>query len=208
MSRGFFLFFNMKKLLKVAITGGIGSGKSTFADFLFAKGYPVIKADILAKKLYITNEQLKQKIIAEFGNEVYPNGTFDRIALYQKAFINDEKVERLNEIVHPVVIEEIKNLISLYEEEEIVFVEAALIFEAKMENLFDYVVLITAEEYVRILRTAEREKISGDEIKQRMKYQIPDEVKKEKADFTFYNNGTIAELEQKANLLLQLLLTQ
>ncbi|MCK9209317.1 MAG: dephospho-CoA kinase [Ignavibacteriaceae bacterium] len=198
----------MKKLLKVAITGGIGSGKSTFADFLSAKGYPVIKADILAKKLYVTNEQLKRKIIAEFGNEVYPNGIFDRVALYQKAFINDEKIKLLNEIVHPVVIDEIKKIISRYEEEEIVFVEAALIFEAKMENLFDYVVVITAEEYVRILRTAEREKIPDEEIKQRMKYQISDEAKKEKADFTFYNNGTIAELEQKANLLLQLILTQ
>ncbi len=198
----------MKKLLKVAITGGIGSGKSTFADFLSVKGYPVIKADILAKKLYVTNEQLKRRIIAEFGNEVYPNGIFDRVALYQKAFINDEKIKLLNEIVHPVVIDEIKKLISHYEEEEIVFVEAALIFEAKMENLFDYVVVITAEEYVRILRTAEREKIPDEEIKQRMKYQIPDEAKKEKADFTFYNNGTVAELEQKANLLLQLILTQ
>jgi len=198
----------MKKLLKVAITGGIGSGKTTFADFLFAKGYPVIKADILAKELYVTNEQLKQKIIAEFGKTVYPNGSFDRVALYQKAFISDEKVKRLNEIVHPVVINAIKKIISHYEEEEIVFVEAALIFEASMENLFDYVVLITAEEYVRILRTVEREKVSGDEIKQRMKYQIPEEVKKEKSDFTFYNNGTVAELEQKANLLLQLLLTQ
>ncbi|NCQ18300.1 MAG: dephospho-CoA kinase [Ignavibacteria bacterium CG22_combo_CG10-13_8_21_14_all_37_15] len=198
----------MKKLLKVAITGGIGSGKSTFADFLFAKGYPVIKADILAKKLYVTHEVLKQKLIAEFGNEVYPEGNFDRIALYQTAFINDEKVKRLNEIVHPVVIEEIKNIISYYEDEEIIFIEAALIYEAKMENLFDYVVLITADEKERIERTRQREKISGEEVKRRMKYQTPDEVKKEKADFTFYNNGTVAELEQKANLLLQLLLTR
>ena len=198
----------MEKLLKVAITGGIGSGKSTFANHMLAKGYPVIKADILAKELYVTNEELKQKVIAEFGDEVYPDGSFDRIALYQKAFRDEEKVKKLNALVHPVVIKEINTLMSFHQDDEIVFVEAALIFEANMEKLFDYVILITADEKIRIDRTMKRENISSYEVKQRMKFQIPDELKKEKADFTFYNNGTVAELEQKANLLLQLLLTQ
>lgn len=195
----------MEKLLKVAITGGIGSGKSTFADYMLAKDFTVIKADILAKELYVTNEELRQKIIAEFGAEVYPDGLFDRIALYKKAFTDDGKVKRLNELVHPVVIEEIITLMKLHQDEKIIFVEAALIFEANMEKLFDHVILITADEKVRIERTIKREKISSDEVKQRMKFQIPDELKKEKADFTFYNNGTLRELEQKANLLLQLL---
>jgi len=198
----------MKKLLKVAITGGIGAGKSTFADFFEVKGYRVIKADIIAKQLYSTNEQLKKQIIQEYGGEVYPSGKFDRIALYQKAFINQEKINRLNELVHPVVIEEIKKIFAESKNEEIVFVEAALIFEAKMEHLFDYTILICADEAIRIARTAAREKIKPADVKQRMKYQIPDEEKKEKADFTFYNNGTAAELEQKAELLLQLILTQ
>ncbi|MFA6979216.1 MAG: dephospho-CoA kinase [Ignavibacteriaceae bacterium] len=198
----------MEKLLKVAITGGIGSGKSTFADFMSTRSYTVIKADILAKELYVTNEELKQKIINEFGAEIYPDGLFDRIALYKKAFIDEGKVKRLNELVHPVVIKEINELMKLHQKEKIIFVEAALIFEANMENLFDYVVLISADEKIRIERTIQREKISGDEVKQRMKYQIPDELKKEKSDFTFYNNGSVAELEQKANLLLQLLSTQ
>lgn len=198
----------MKKLLKVAITGGIGSGKSSFADFMRAKGYPVIKADILAKELYVTNEELKQNIIAEFGDNVYPNGEFDRIALYQKAFADEEKVKKLNALVHPVVIKEINKLMSFYKSDQIVFVEAALIFESSMEKLFDYIILIIADEKIRIDRTVKRENISREEVKQRMKYQIPDELKKEKSDFTFYNNGTVAELEQKANLLLQLLLIQ
>lgn len=198
----------MEKLLKVAITGGIGSGKSTFSDFIEAKNYSVIKADILAKELYITNEELKQKVIREFGKEIYPDGLFDRIALFNKAFSDEDRVKRLNEIVHPVVIKEINYLMKIHQNEKIVFVEAALIFEAKMESLFDYIVLISAEEKTRIERTMQREKISSEEVKRRMKYQIPDELKKEKSDFTFYNNGTVAELEQKANLLLQLLLIQ
>ena len=165
----------------------------------------MIKADILAKELYVTNEELKQKIIAEFGAEIYPDGLFDRIALYKKAFTDEGKVKRLNELVHPVVIKEINELMKLHRKEKIIFVEAALIFEAKMENLFDYIVLISADEKIRFERTIQREKISSEEVKRRMKFQIPDEQKKEKADFTFYNNGTVAELEQKANLLLQLL---
>ncbi|MDP1995413.1 MAG: dephospho-CoA kinase, partial [Ignavibacteria bacterium] len=111
----------------------------------------------------------------------------------------------LNELVHPVVIKEINELMKLHRKEKIIFVEAALIFEAKMENLFDYIVLISADEKIRIERTIQREKISSEEVKRRMKFQIPDELKKEKSDFTFYNNGTLGELEQKANLLLQLL---
>lgn len=198
----------MQKLLKVAITGGIGSGKSTFADFIREKGYKVINADILAKELYVSNEALKQKIIAEFGIEIYPDGKFDRVALYKKAFAYDEKVKRLNEITHPVVIKEINNLIRLHKEDALIFVEAALIFEAEMESLFDHVVLITADENIRIKRTTAREKVSSQEIKKRMRYQLPEDEKKEKADFTFYNNGSKVELEQKSNLLLQLLLIQ
>ncbi len=198
----------MEKLLKVAITGGIGSGKSTFSGFIEAKNYTVIKADLLAKELYITNEELKQKVIREFGKEIYPGGLFDRIALFKKAFSDENRVKRLNEIVHPVVIKEINSLMKIHQNEKIVFIEAALIFEAKMESLFDYIVLISADEKTRIERTMQREKIPNEEVKQRMKYQIPDELKKGKSDFTFYNNGTVAELEQKANLLLQLLLIQ
>ena len=198
----------MEKLLKVAITGGIGSGKSTFARYLSEKGFRVINADILAKELYVTNEDLKQKVITEFGEEIYPNGKFDRIALYQKAFVDNDTIKKLNQLVHPVVINEIGKIIKLHQDEEIIFVEAALIFEAEMENLFDFIVLITADENVRIARVAEREKISIDEINRRIKYQLPEEVKKDKAEFTFYNNGSFEELEQKANLLLQLILTQ
>jgi len=198
----------MEKLLKIGITGGIGSGKSTFADLLAAKGYSVIKADFLAKELYVTNEQLKQKIIAEFGKDIYPKGIFDRVALYKKAFVTEEKIKRLNQLVHPIVIDEIKKLFLQNKKDEIIFVEAALIFEAEMETLFDHVVLITADENIRIARTAERDNVPASEIKQRMKYQILDEVKKDQADFTFFNNCTLQELEQKANLLLQLLSIQ
>jgi len=196
----------MQKLVKVAITGGIGSGKSTFACFIRSKGYQVINADMLAKELYDTNEALKQKIIEEFGTDVYPNGKFDRVELYKKAFADERNVQRLNEIVHPVVIEKISDLLNLHRDDTLIFVEAALVFEAGMENLFDYVVLITADEDLRTQRAAARENISGAEIKKRMHYQLADEKKKERADFTFYNNGSKDELEQKSNLLLQLLI--
>jgi len=198
----------MEKRLAVAITGGIGSGKSTFAQFLEAKGFPVIQADPLAQELYTTNSELKENLMKEFGSEVYPNGIFEKQALVKKAFVNKASIDKLNGIVHPVVIKEIRKKISWMKNSNIVFVEAALIFEAKMENIFQYIVLITANEETRIERAVKKGLGTPTEIRKRMQFQLPEEEKKAKADFTFFNDGTLQDLEAKAELLVNILLTQ
>ena len=95
--------------LKIGITGGIGSGKSTFCKFLESKNYVVINADSLAKELLATNENIKQKIVEAFGPGSYKNGMPDKKYLAEKVFSDSQNVFRINSIIHPVVIERIND---------------------------------------------------------------------------------------------------
>jgi dephospho-CoA kinase len=194
--------------IKVAITGGIGSGKSTFTNFLVSDGYTVIKADPLAKEILVKNPSVIKQIKKHFGNDIYKkNGSLDRELLAQRSFKSKASVKLLNSIVHPAVIKEVKSLFNKYKQQNIIFVEAALIYEAKMKSLFDYVVLITADEKIRIRRAVEKNNLTVESVKSRMQNQIPDEKKKLKADFVFENNGTKKELKAKSKMLVKLLLS-
>lgn len=191
-------------MIKVAITGNIGAGKTTFANLLIEKGFLVINADSLAKDLMNSNVQLKKSLVKNFGDDIYKNSILDSKLLSQRVFFSEEKTKLLNRIVHPVVIKEIENIFSKNQNQKFIFVEAALIFEAKMEKMFDYVIVIAADEELRIKRGMENLKISEDEIRVRMKAQITQEEKITKGDFAFQNNGTIEELKIKAELFLSL----
>lgn len=188
--------------LKVAVTGGIGTGKSTFCRFLEEMGFKVIHADPLAKEIMNNNPLVKSKLTKEFGNEVYSNGTLNTKLFADKIFSKSELVAKVNSIVHPLVIDEIKRLIDEHLiKQDIIFVEAALIYEANMENMFDYVVVIASDENIAIERGMKRDNSSQEEIKKRMLYQIPLQEKIEAADIVFMNNGTLEELKSKAKLL-------
>lgn len=191
-------------MIKVAITGNIGAGKTTFANLLIEKGFVVVNADKLAKDLMNSNVQLKKSLVKNFGDDIYKNSILDSKLLSQRVFFTEEKTKLLNRIVHPVVIKEIENIFSKNQNQKFIFVEAALIFEAKMEKMFDYVIVIAADEELRIKRGMENLKISEDEIRVRMKAQITQEEKITKGDFAFQNNGTIEELKIKAELFLSL----
>lgn len=192
--------------LKVAVTGSIGSGKSLFCKFLAGKGYRVINADDLAKELLANNEKIKSKIIKEFGKESYTNNGINRKFLAEKVFSFQVNVRKINSIIHPWVISEIKKIFdSLKGKEKIIFVEAALIYEAEMEGIFDYVVLITADENIRRERKANYDNMSEKEFGKRNSNQIPDSEKKKISEFIFENNSSQDELKKKAELLLTLL---
>lgn len=195
----------MKKL-RVAITGGIGSGKSVFCKFLTDKNYTVISADNLAKEILIKDSLVKKQICDAFGAEAYKDGELNKKFLANVVFSDYENLLVMNSIVHPVVIKETQKLMDNdLKKNNLVFVEAALIYEAEMEDLFDYVVLIKAENSVKIERIRERDKVSEDDVVKRQESQIPDEEKTDVADFVFENNGTLDELKSKADFLLNLL---
>lgn len=193
---------------KVAITGNIGSGKTVFSKILSEKGYTVINADELSKELLVTNNDIKSKIIKTFGSESYINNEINKKFIAEKAFSSSANVQKINSIIHPVVVSEVKKIFNeKVGKEKIIFVEAALIYEANMESMFDYVVLITANEEIRKERKIENGNMSANEFEKRDMNQIPDNEKKKRADFVFENNTSLIELKSKAELLINLLIS-
>lgn len=197
-----------KQKLKVAITGGIGSGKSLFSKFIEEAGYTVFKADDISKELLENDEKIKQKIIKTFGETAYVNGKPNNKYLAQNVFSSPVSVQKINSILHPVVLTVItKKMDEELKKKPVIFVEAALIYEAGMDEMFDYVVLISADENIRMGRKKTSINLSEDEFKKRSDNQIPDSEKRKRADFIFENNSTEADLKTKVNLLLMMLHT-
>ncbi len=196
---------NLKKI-KVAITGNIGSGKSTFTKFLSEKYYPVIYADEISKKLLSSDLGIRKKVIEEFGAKSYSEEGVNNKYLADKVFSDSKLLKKINTILHPAVRTQIESLSKdFFKTNNIIFVEAALIYESKIEKMFDLVVLIITDEELRLKRTIQMNKLSKQDFFNRNKSQIDDTSKIKKADFVFINNGSIDELKAKANLLTKLL---
>jgi len=194
------------KKIKVAITGNIGSGKSTFTKFLFEAGYPVILADDISKEILAGDPEVRIEVINEFGAQSFLENKINKKYIADNIFSDPKKLKKINSILHPRVRKRIEFLSQEYfNESDIVFVEAALIFESKIENMYDYVVLITADKELRMTRSTATKKISKEDFIKRDQNQMNVESKKKKADFIFTNDGTVLELKQKAILLINLL---
>ena len=195
-----------RKKIKLAVTGSIGSGKSLFCEFLKQNGIPVINVDEASKELLESDKSIIEKIKITFGKESFVNGKPDKIFLAEKVFSNPENVKKINSIIHPKVIQKVNILADeILKDNNIAAAEAALIYEAKMEDYFDYVVLITAPEEVRMKRKMSSEKYSAEQFSKRNENQIPDEEKAQAADFVFDNNGSKDDLKNKASLLASIL---
>jgi len=199
--------FRMKKgKLKIAITGGIGSGKSAFSNFISAKNYTVINVDNVSKEILASDEEVRLKVKKEFGEESFKNGEINKKFLAEKIFSNPKNVIKINSIIHPKVIKKVNILIAeKLKNSDIVFAEAALIYEAEMEKYFDYVVLISAEDKLRLKRKIQFNDFTEEQFLKRDENQIPDSEKRKQADFIFENNGSLDNLKLKADLLLKIL---
>lgn len=195
----------MRKL-KVAVTGNIGSGKSSFCKFLEQYKFIVIKADDISKKLLTSDPHVKKEIIKYFGPEAYLGDKVNTQYLSDRVFSNTSELNKINSILHPLVIKKTEYLMGeALRSSNIVFVEAALIYEANMEKLFDYVVLISSQKEIRFKRKQKSDNFSSEEFEKREINQIKEDEKQKQADFIFTNNGTIPELETKAKVLINVL---
>ena len=160
------------KKIRVGITGGIGSGKSVFSGALKEKGFPVILADEIAKDILANDSGIREIIIKEFGAESYINNQLNRKYLADKIFPDPANVDIINSIIHPPTIEKIKSIMkSELLKQNIVFVEAALIFESELEDLFDYIVLITSDDELKKKRKI-GQGMSESDFLMRLQHQI------------------------------------
>ncbi len=195
----------------IAITGGIGSGKTTVSAIIRDSGYIVLDTDAMAKDLMGSNDELKESLQREFGEEIYEKGSLNREFLASIVFgsekDSEEKLDKLNQIVHPFVIEEMYNRCEeLAEEgEDLIFIESALIYEAGLEDGFDYVVVVDASEELCLERVMKRSSMSSEQIKNRIDSQFSVEHKKSQADFVIDNSGSLEKLRSSVEFVLSVL---
>jgi len=185
-------------MLRVALTGGIGTGKSTASKILNELGAFIFDADKEAKNILKNNETIQSELIAEFGTDIMSGDEkIDNNKLARIAFQDQDHQLRLNSIIHPYVFQEIdKNFDDVLEKSAYDFfvVDAALIYESGADTHMDYVIVITAFLKVRMERALQRETLTRDEILKRIDLQWPEEEKIALADFVIHNDGTEEEL--------------
>ncbi|RXK57597.1 dephospho-CoA kinase [Lacibacter luteus] len=175
-------------MLKIGLTGGIGSGKTTVAKVLEVLGVPVYYADDAAKQLMNTNEALKQQLISNFGKETYfENGELNRKHLAAIVFNSKEKLALLNSFVHPATIADAQEWFSKQTAPYVVK-EAALLFESGTAEGLDYIIGVTAPLTIRLKRVMNRDHVPAEEVKRRMANQIDEQLKMKLCDFAVHNN--------------------
>jgi dephospho-CoA kinase len=187
-------------MLKIGITGGIGSGKSTVCRVFKILGVPVFNADDAAKELMNTDEALIKSIQIEFGAEIYKEGRLDRPALAAIVFNNEEALNRLNHLVHPPTINYFVEWTKQYSAKPYVLKEAAIIFESGSSAGLDKVITVSAPETLRIQRIIKRDGGSEENVRARMKNQLPEEERIKRADYVIYNDEVQAVIPQVLNI--------
>lgn len=184
-------------MITLGVTGGLGSGKTTACKFLKEKGAVVFDADAVAKEIILTNQHVQQRIEEIFNIKVIREGKLDTKKLASFAFASEENQSSLNNIVHPEVIKIMEEEIGKYRGKTGLFVvDAPLIFESGLDARLDYTVLIYAKFKIRLERALRRGNLSREEIMRRVKLQMPEEEKKELADFVIDNNGSLEQLRE------------
>lgn len=191
-------------MLKIGITGGIGSGKSTVAKIFEVLGIPVYYADDEARRIMNEDEHLREQIIQHFGPETYTNGVLNRKLLASLVFDNPGRLERLNSLVHPVTIRDSDRWMQ-QQTTPYALKEAALIFESGAASQLDYVIGVAAPDALRIHRTMQRDHITRDEVLARMRKQIKQVIKMRLCDFVIVNDEQKPVLPQVLALHAQLL---
>ncbi len=176
-------------MLRIGLTGGIGSGKSTVSRMFAALGIPVYDADTAAKQLMNTSSELRGRIVGLLGAQAYKGGTLDRAFVASRVFSDKALLHGLNSIVHPAVIEDFKEWARQKESEGSPYVihESAILFESGMNVLTDRVVTVSAPVEVRIKRAAARDGSDPGKVRARMANQMEDAGRESRADYVIHS---------------------
>ncbi|MBU4227776.1 dephospho-CoA kinase [bacterium] len=201
-------------VLIVGLTGGIVGGKSTVASMFRDLGAKIINADILGHSVILPYKPAGKKIVKLFGEDILRNDlTIDREKLGKIVFTDQALLKKLNEITHPEIIKLIKKEINMarnktHNQEKILVIDAALIYEAKIDRLMDKIIVVYIDEDEQVKRLIERNNLSKDEASQRVKSQIPMKEKIKMADYVIDNNDTLDKTKEQVEKIWQSLVSR
>ncbi len=184
----------------LGVTGGIGSGKTTVCRMLEELGARVFYADEEGKQIMVEDAEARREIIEAFGDESYhPDGRLNRAYLARSVFGDEEKVERINKIVHPRVFARFEDAVAQAREEGVPLMvkEAALIFESGGDRFLDAVAVVDAPEGKRVERVVERDAVEPEAVLARMGHQLPPEELRQRADYLIDNSGSLEETKRQ-----------
>jgi dephospho-CoA kinase len=186
-------------MLRIGLTGGIGSGKTTVAKIFELLKVPVYYADAASKRLYHTDRDLIKDIKKHFGEDVYTNEQLNRSKLAAIVFADPAKLELLNQLVHPPTIRDAEEWMKKQSAPYAVK-EAALLFESGSAGGLDLIVGVSAPLSLRLKRVMDRDSVSREAVLERMKHQINEEMKMKLCDFVIQNNEQALVIPQVLDL--------
>jgi dephospho-CoA kinase len=191
-------------MIKIGITGNIGSGKTTVCQIFEQLDIPIYYADARAKSLMQSSSQLISEIQETFGKDMYlENGVLDREKLANRVFSDEEALRTLNKLVHPIVFEDIQKWMQQNEKnnKKIAIEEAALTFEAGHSSYFDLMITVVAPERKLLERVVQRDKVKRKEVQQRLDRQWPQHKKALQSDIIILNDGAHSLIFQVQNII-------
>ena len=189
-------------MIKIGITGGIGSGKSIVSKLLEVLGIPVYIADVEAKKI-VTLPDIKKKLTNAFGKMLYINGELDKAYLASIIFNDKKSLQQVNSIIHPEVKKDFITWAE-YQQKEMVGIESAILYEAGFEKEVDCIITVTAPLAIRIFRVMKRNNLSQEQVKDRINNQLSNEEKAKHANFIIINDDKRSVIPQVLNIVQQL----
>lgn len=184
-------------MVKVGLTGGIGSGKTTVSNFILEYGIPVYNSDSQGKKLMNTNLELINDIVNIFGESVYNNGILNTNLLSSIVFSDPEKIKQLNNLVHPKVAEDFKQWVGKNNNQPILVKEAAILIESGAYLDMDKIILVISKKSNRINRVSKRDNSDLESIEKRINFQLTDDEKIKYADYIIENNSSLDDLKNE-----------
>lgn len=190
--------------MKIGLTGGIGAGKSVVARIIESMGYPVFYSDFEAKNLVNKDPIIRKELNSLVGEDLFNNDELNRKRLAELIFNSPDLRASVNRIIHPRVREHFSNFCREKGEDQLIFNEAAILFETGAYKNFDKNVLVTAPEELRIRRVMNRDHVSAQEVRHRLNAQWTDAQKIELADFILVNDEKTPLLRQVEELIDQL----
>ena len=194
-------------MLKVGITGGIGSGKSTITSLFHDLGVPIYNSDERAKWLLSNDVDLMDQIKILFGQESYSNNKLNRAHIANIVFQDNDMLKELNAIVHPLVKIDFENWLLLQKKEPLVIKEAAILIESGAYKELDVLIVVVADKKTRIKRVINRDNVSKEDVEKRMETQISDSERLKFANFSVDNNTDQSNLKMQVGELYKQLLS-